>query len=297
MHSIDTIIDHRKRIRRAAHYVNLNLDTKFSLDHLARIACYSNYHFIRVFEMLMGETPCQYIIRKKMERAGFLLLQTDLSVTDVALSVAYGTPSSFCKTFTSHFTMSPRQFRDSVAVDHYLKSNHPFRAFTGNRNRSASVPKPVIKKLPAMDFLYIKNRGVSNGNFLASALRSFDCFKTKIRQNELQDVTLHSASIYPFRPAGSEDKEAINLVGALAAQAIQPTDGLQTFSLPAGNYAIFNHYGSYDFISQTWNQICMNWYPKSGKVLREEPPIELHLDTDDSESSLELVAYVLIPIH
>lgn len=297
MHSIATIIDHRKRILRAVNHVNLNLDTKFSLDHLAGIACYSPYHMIRVFEMLMGETPRQYIIRKKMEKAGFLLLQTNLSVTDVALSVAYGTPSSFCKTFTNHFSMSPRQFRDSVAADHYLKSNHPFRAVSGNRNRSASVPKPVIKKLPAMDFLYIKNRGVSNGNFLASALQSFDRFKKKIHRNGLQDVTLRSASIYPFRPAGSEDKEALNLVGALATRPIRPTDGLQTFSLPAGNYAIFNHFGSYDFISQTWNQICMNWYPKSGKVLREEPPIEIHLDTDDSESSLELVAHVLIPIH
>lgn len=148
-----------------------------------------------------------------------------------------------------------------------------------------------------MNLLCMENMGVSDGNFLASALQTFDCFKKKIHHNGLQDITLNSASIYPFRPVNSEDEQAINFVGAVVKQTTQLTEGLNAYSLPEGNYAIFNHFGSYDFIAQTWNQIYMNWYPKSGKVLRDEPPIELHLNNDDSESSLELVAYVLIPIH
>lgn len=205
MHSTDTIIDHRRRIRRVTNYVNQHLEATFNLDHIAKIACYSEYHFIRVFEMLMGETPCKYIIWKKMEKAGFLLLQGNLSITDVAFFIAYGTPSSFCKTFKTHFGISPRQFRDSVPLDQYLKANHPFRALNGNRNHSTSMPKPIIKELPAMNLLCIENMGVSAGNFLASALQSFGCFKEKIRQYGLQDITRNSVSIYPFRPVNSED--------------------------------------------------------------------------------------------
>lgn len=297
MNSTDTIIDHRRRIRRVTNYINQHLDARVTLNRLADIACYSNYHFIRVFEMLMGETPNQYIIRKKMEKAGSHLLQGNLSVTDVALGLAYGTPSSFCKKFKNHYGMSPRQFRDSVPIDHYRLSNHPFRPITGNRNPSDSIPTPAIKKLPELNFLYIKNHGVINGTFLTTALPSFDRFKKKIHQNELQDITFNSASIYPFRPLSFDDDQAVNLVGAVVKQTSRATEGLNSFTIPEGKYAIFNHYGSYDYIAQTWNQICMNWYPKSGKALRDAPPLEIHLGTDDSESSLELVAHVMIPIH
>ena len=75
MHSPETIIDHRNRIQRVMKHINLNLDNKLPLDSLAEVACFSSFHFIRVFEKLMGETPQQYTIRKRMERAGFYLLK------------------------------------------------------------------------------------------------------------------------------------------------------------------------------------------------------------------------------
>ena len=95
MLSKDTIIDHRQRVQRVVIYINENLGAQLRLDHLSEVACFSPFHFLRVFESLMGETPQQYVIRKKMERAGFYLLKQKKSVTDIALGVAYETPSSF----------------------------------------------------------------------------------------------------------------------------------------------------------------------------------------------------------
>jgi len=94
-----------------------------------------------------------------MERAGFDLLEKKRRVIDVALGVAYGTPSSFCKVFKSHFGMTPRQFRDTISNEEYVKTNHPFRSAIGNRNRSLSMPVPVIRKLPVIKTICIKKPG------------------------------------------------------------------------------------------------------------------------------------------
>lgn len=296
MLSADTIIDHRQRIRRVMIHINQNLGEKFGLDLLSEVACFSPFHFLRVFESLIGETPQQYIIRKKMERAGFFLLEKKTCVTDVALGVGYGTSSSFCKVFKSHFGMSPRQFRDTIPSDQYHKTNHPFRSAVGNRNRSLSMPLPVIRKLPVIKIICIKNQGVVNGNFLASNLKSFDIFREQVIHNDLIHLVQNSVSIYPNRPTGTLDSQATDFIGAIIKHETRLSDPFRYFVFPPGKYAIFTHYGSYDFISLTWNQAYMNWFPKSGETLRDLPPLEIHMDESNPDDTLGLKAYLLIPI-
>ncbi|MBW2572160.1 MAG: helix-turn-helix transcriptional regulator, partial [Deltaproteobacteria bacterium] len=142
MHSTETIIDHRRRIRRVMAHINQHLDEKYRLEQLAEVACFSPFHFIRVFETVMGETPQQYVIRKRMERAGLYLLKRDLRITEIAFNVAYETSSSFSKIFKTHFGISPRQFRDTIPEELYYKTNHPFLSSIAVRNRAGSVPVP-----------------------------------------------------------------------------------------------------------------------------------------------------------
>jgi len=296
MRSADTIIDHRERIRRAIIHLNRQLDQKIRLDQLARLTCYSPFHFIRVFETIMGETPQQYIIRKRMERAGFNLLRHDWSVTDVAFSVSYETPSSFCKIFKNTFRISPRQFRDTTSVKEYYKVHHPFRFFGEKHKYSRSVPVPVIKCLPPIKVMYIENRGTEDGSFLATAPASFRKFEKEIARQNLERMVHAQVSIYPFRPLTFDDKQVLNYVGATVHGEKESLPGFECTTLPPGRYAIFNHFGSYKFMPQTWNQAYMNWLPKSGKQLRDAPPFEIHLNTGSNPNSHQLQAYLMIPI-
>ncbi|MCG8685016.1 MAG: AraC family transcriptional regulator [Desulfobacterales bacterium] len=296
MLSKDTIIDHRQRVQRVVIYINENLGAQLRLDHLSEVACFSPFHFLRVFESLMGETPQQYVIRKKMERAGFYLLKQKKSVTDIALGVAYETPSSFCKVFKKHFGISPRQFRDDITHEQYCRTNHPFRSITGNRSRSRFLPVPAIRKLEATKMICIKNKGVVNGNFLSSNLKAYENFRKKVNHHGLNGLMGNYISIYPTRPRKVKDSEATDYVGAILKKDTQLAENFQYFIFPPGKYAIFSHFGSYDFIMQTWNQAYMNWLPKSGVILRDLPPLEIHLDPSETDSELPLKSYLLIPI-
>ena len=292
----ETIIDHRRRIRRVMLHINRNLDQKLDLDDLSDVACFSPFHFVRVFESLLGETPRQYIIRKKMEKAGFRLLGTNRSVTDVALDIAYGTPSAFCKIFKAHFGLSPRRFRDTIPADLYAGSHHPFRTVIGNRNRSLSVPAPVIRTLPEFRTVCVENQGVVDGTFLKTNLKSFEKFRRRVACHGMAGLLKNSVSIYPTRPKGPDDSLAKDFVGAVIHRETRLTQKFRHFIFPAGRYAIFTHFGSWDYAPQTWTQASLNWFPKSGQTLRDVPPLEVHLDSPAPDDPLAPKSYILIPI-
>ena len=78
---------------------------------LARIAYVSEAHFIRTFRATFGETPHRYLQRRRVERAMFLLRQTDRSVTDVCFDVGFTSLGTFSRTFRAIVGKSPSEYR------------------------------------------------------------------------------------------------------------------------------------------------------------------------------------------
>ena len=84
---------------------------------LARIACVSEAHFIRVFRATFGETPHRYLQRRRVERAMFMLRETDKTITEVCLDVGFSSLGTFSRTFTSIVGQTPSAYReDSVLM-------------------------------------------------------------------------------------------------------------------------------------------------------------------------------------
>ena len=85
---------------------------------LARIAHVSPAHFARTFRATFGETPHRYLQRRRVERAMFLLRESDRSITDICFEVGFGSPGTFSRTFRDIVGRSPREYRrTAVALD------------------------------------------------------------------------------------------------------------------------------------------------------------------------------------
>ncbi len=82
---------------------------------LARMVHVSEAHFIRTFRATFGETPHRYLQRRRVERAMFLLRQTDRSVTEICFDVGFGSLGTFSRTFSAIVGSSPTGFRASGA--------------------------------------------------------------------------------------------------------------------------------------------------------------------------------------
>ncbi len=83
---------------------------------LARIAHVSPAHFTRTFRATFGETPHRYLQRRRVERAMYLLRETDRSVTDICFDVGFGSLGTFSRTFTGIVGRSPRVYRGEAVA-------------------------------------------------------------------------------------------------------------------------------------------------------------------------------------
>src|SRR5437870_13669502 len=81
------------------------------VPNLAKLAHVSEAHFIRTFRATFGETPHRYLQRRRVERAMFLLRETDRTVTDICLDVGFGRLGTFSRTFREIVGQSPVDYR------------------------------------------------------------------------------------------------------------------------------------------------------------------------------------------
>src|SRR4030095_5267776 len=89
-------------------------DHRVSIREGARGAAMSPYHFIRQFQSVFGETPHQYRLQARLDRAKYLLAVTDSSVTDVCMEVGFSSLGSFSDWFTRRVGSAPSLYRQRV---------------------------------------------------------------------------------------------------------------------------------------------------------------------------------------
>ncbi len=99
------------RLERARQYIDQNYCKPIHLDEIARRACFSRYHFLRLFRREFDETPHRYLTRQRIERAKQLLVETDLPVTEVCLEVGFQSLGSFSSLFSRQVGHSPNRYR------------------------------------------------------------------------------------------------------------------------------------------------------------------------------------------
>ncbi|MFD9910475.1 helix-turn-helix transcriptional regulator [Streptomyces sp. NPDC059063] len=86
-------------------------DPDLDLAAVAACAGYSRYHFIRAFKAAYGETPGQYLSRRRIERAEDMLRSADLAVTEVCLLVGFTSLGTFSSTFKRRTGLTPSEYR------------------------------------------------------------------------------------------------------------------------------------------------------------------------------------------
>ncbi|HYM57374.1 MAG TPA: AraC family transcriptional regulator [Solirubrobacteraceae bacterium] len=105
-----------RRLLRARDAMDRSYAQPLDVPTLARIAHVSEAHFIRTFRATFGETPHRYLQRRRVERAMFLLRETDRSVTDISLDVGFNSLGTFGRTFQEIVGETPTAHRSRGSI-------------------------------------------------------------------------------------------------------------------------------------------------------------------------------------
>ncbi|OSY88583.1 hypothetical protein WH52_05730 [Tenacibaculum holothuriorum] len=102
---LDTVIGLRN-------YINNNFSEKLNLDLFSRIRFVSKYHLLRLFKRYYGQTPNQYLINKRIEKAKEYI-KDGLSISDTCHEVGFESLSSFNSLFKRKTGFTPRAYQKS----------------------------------------------------------------------------------------------------------------------------------------------------------------------------------------
>lgn len=100
-----------RRMLRARDLMDRRYGDPLDLAVLAAATHLSPSHFIRQFKAVFGETPHQYLYRRRIERAAWQLRTTDRTVTEIAQETGYVSLGTFTRTFTRLMGRSPTAHR------------------------------------------------------------------------------------------------------------------------------------------------------------------------------------------
>ena len=100
-----------ERLRTGRDYIADNYLVPFDLSNVARQSNMSPYHFLRTFKKVYGETPNEFLIRLRIEKAKKMLITENLSVSEVCEQVGYISLGSFSSLFFKQVGMSPTLYR------------------------------------------------------------------------------------------------------------------------------------------------------------------------------------------
>lgn len=100
-----------RQLRRLADLVDAQIGEGVSLDAMASEVGLSVFHFSRCFKATCGETPHQFALTRRLDRAKSLLVDSRHSVGEIALATGFSSPSHFSQAFRKQWGATPSRFR------------------------------------------------------------------------------------------------------------------------------------------------------------------------------------------
>ncbi len=283
---------HRSQIGRAQRYIRLHLTQRTSLYRIAREAGSSSYHFARLFQAYVGETPFEFLRRIRLLTA-LRMLQEDsgVSVTEVALDVGYETSAAFDKSFRKALAMTPSDFRnlgkeqqDEVVYD----LSRPRLPKEVAMNLSAEF-EPVSRPLTHYVFLE------KHGPFAEVAPPLWNDLMPLLGKLDQKQVREYLGLSGIDKRKTGEDTMIYQAGVALAQEPETLPNGLGHRAIKAGKYARFLLIGPYSHVWVAFNRIFKILSEKR-VALRPEFCIENYLNDPRVTPEAQLQTELLVPI-
>src|SRR5215469_10514207 len=291
--------DYAQRIDRVIDYLRGNLDRPVKLAELAQVACFSEFHFHRIFTAVSGETLNNFTNRLRLEKAARLLRYSGQSLTEIALDCGFSSSATFSRAFRSGYDTSPSQYRKSGEIKNskICKELFPQDAYgvpMSAEEKRAAFPVRLID-IPERQVAYIR---VTNAFELDRVLAAFNTVVAWAKsQNVFLQGTLFGMTVDdPHVTPKHLYRYEVCLASPLPFEC---TKGMSKLKMPARRYAVIKVSGDIHKVATAWDYLYRDWLIHSAYEPEHAPALEVFLDkesaTDWSHFELELCLPVRNP--
>ncbi|HMA54151.1 MAG TPA: GyrI-like domain-containing protein [Acidobacteriota bacterium] len=290
--SFRTQEEYARRINAALDFIDRNLPDDIPLAKLAAVACFSPYHFHRLFSAFVGEPPAEYIRRLRLEKAAILLANdASVPVTTIALGCGFSTSALFCRLFKARFGMPPTAWRDGgyenrkngQTVRKRRKDITPRPAYhwpgrTDSREwRAGMTKRPVVRieDLPPLRIACVKHRkGYEDSAGIGNAFETLFCWAgprgVMGPDMRVMGMPLDNPDITP--------KDKCRYYACVTVNERAEPDGrVGIMTLRPGKYAVGRFKGGRGIFKRAYAYMYGEWLARSGWQPDDAPAFESYI--------------------
>ena len=284
--------EYARRLNAALDFVDQNIGDDVSLAKLASVACFSPYHFHRIFTALVGEPPAEYVRRLRLEKAAVLLVNDpSASVTGIALACGFSTSALFCRLFKSRFAMSPTAWRDGGyenrkkgqkdrkgGKDSRLRPGYRWSDGTKTRERRndmKNAPVVRIEDVPPLRVAYVKHmKGYEDSAGIGEAFETLFCWAGPRGfmgpDARVLGLSLDNPDITP--------KDKCRYYACVVVNDRAEADGrVGIMTVRPGKYAVGRFSGGKEVFKRAYEAMYGEWLPGSGWQPDDAPALESYV--------------------
>lgn len=293
MNEVKTIhSEYISRINKTIDYIESNIEKPMTLEELATVANFSKFHFNRIFHSIVGETPFQFILRVRVERAATLIVVNKKeSISEIAQKCGFSDLSIFSRNFKSYFQIPASQYRAKKSNFSNLSQQDSNRHQTPDTPTQYFCPElqtikwrtnmklnknVEVRELPKMTVAYIRHigpykgddklfEGIWNRLFTWAGPRGLvggKDFKSLVIYHDDPNVTI-------------EDKLRMSVCITVPAET--KVDGeVGKMEIEAARCVVARFELSAQEFQQAWDWVYGEWFPASGYQPDDKPCFEMY---------------------
>ncbi len=279
-------------------YIESHLDDELSIQQLARVASFSEYHFQRIFRHFTGESLHSFIKRLRLEKAIFLLRKNNqMTIQDIALSVGFSNQASFAKAFKERYRVSASVIRKigDLEMDKLINEiSMNGKVLKGRMNYNIPI-ELKIKEIDPIKVLYIRHTGAYKGNSdlfmkLFTRLYSFASRRGFVSSGTEWYTVYHDYG-------DLTEKEKLRLSVCMSIQNDFSSQGeFGCMELAGGKYAVGRFLLETNEYQNAWDYMVSKWLPESGYMPDDRLCFEYYPPQECENDSMRRIVEIFIPI-
>ncbi len=274
--------DLQKRHHRVINYIYDNIDGDLSLDKLAEIACYSRFHWHRVYHAMTGETIAKTVRRLRFARAANELVRSDIPLKTIAKNCGFPSLQSFSHGFRAEMGSSPSAYRKTgklLMIELSL-------ARTENRMYEVNIENHAKRRVAALEH---------KGDYMGIGQKFERLAGIAFTTPEIL-ANGQMIGVYYSDPSATS-VENLRSSACLELKAdMEAPDGTVLKDIEGGRYACLVHKGDYALLADSYKWLYGTWLAKGDVEMRDLPAVEIYLNSPSDTRPEELLTKICLPI-
>ncbi|MBM7839845.1 AraC family transcriptional regulator [Alkalihalobacillus xiaoxiensis] len=266
-------MDSLDSLNEAIAYIEANLDQEIDYSEVAKVACFSEHHFKRMFSFIAGIPLSEYVRRRRLTLAAFDLKEREMRVIDVAIKYGYHSPDAFARAFQALHGILPKKVKGlNVPLKAYPRMTFQLSIKGDVEMNYRFVEKEAFRIIGKKENVLVDKNGFNPQ--LWDSLEEIEASMVPDREASFQQI-VHVATA---KKSGEVDYY-------IAVESTKPCPpGFDEHVIPANTWAVFTATGELpEALLTTWERIYSEWFPTSGYELADAPEFTTNVTETTNE--------------